>query len=52
MAQEIAAAAQAGGCQTELKILADHRHNAPYLNVPEDYWSAILNFIARTSAAG
>jgi hypothetical protein len=34
----------------ELKILGGHAHNAPYLNVPEDYWEAILEFIRQGSA--
>jgi alpha-beta hydrolase superfamily lysophospholipase len=51
MAEEIFAAAQAGGAPAELKILHGYRHNAPYLSVPEDYWAAILDFITRTSVA-
>jgi len=49
MAEEIFAAAKAGGAAAELAILRGYRHNAPYLSVPEDYWAAILDFIARTS---
>jgi len=49
MAEEIFAAAQAGGAPAELILLDGHRHNAPYWTVPEDYWTAILDFIARTS---
>jgi fermentation-respiration switch protein FrsA (DUF1100 family) len=49
MAQEIHAAAVAAGVAVELQIVDGHRHNAPYLTVPEDYWSAILDFITRTS---
>jgi alpha-beta hydrolase superfamily lysophospholipase len=50
MAQEIARSAAVAGVAVELRILEHHRHNAPYLTVPEDYWSAILSFMARTAA--
>jgi fermentation-respiration switch protein FrsA (DUF1100 family) len=49
MAQEIYAAAVAAGVAAELQVLDGHLHNAPYLTVPEDYWTAILSFIARAS---
>jgi len=47
MAQAIHSAAQSSGRQVDLEILTGHAHNAPYLNVPEDYWAAILRFIMR-----
>jgi uncharacterized protein len=49
MAEQIHRAALASGVAVELRILEGHRHNAPYLNVPEDYWAAIVEFIARES---
>ena len=49
MAEDIYAAAKAVGALAELRVFNGYRHNAPYLSVPEDYWSAILDFIARTS---
>lgn len=52
MAEEIHSAAQSAGRQVELRILTAHAHNAPYLTAPEDYWQAILSFIASIVAAG
>lgn len=47
MADEIYAAARAGGAPAELAVFESYRHNAPYLSVPEDYWAAILDFLHR-----
>jgi alpha-beta hydrolase superfamily lysophospholipase len=49
MAEELFAAACAGGTHAELQILSGYPHDAVYCAVPEDYWSAVLDFIARTS---
>jgi alpha-beta hydrolase superfamily lysophospholipase len=45
MAEEIHRAAEASGVRVELRVLEGHRHNAPYLTVPEDYWAEIVRFI-------
>jgi alpha-beta hydrolase superfamily lysophospholipase len=50
MAEDIYAAARAGGAPADLAVFHGYRHNAPYLSVPEDYWSAIVDFISRTSS--
>jgi fermentation-respiration switch protein FrsA (DUF1100 family) len=50
MAEDIYRAAAASGVQVQLQVLEGHRHNAPYLAVPEDYWAAIVDFIAPTSS--
>jgi hypothetical protein len=47
MAEEIHNAAAVAGVAAELQVLEGHYHNAPYLNVPEDYWAAILIFISK-----
>jgi fermentation-respiration switch protein FrsA (DUF1100 family) len=46
MAEEIYARGRAAGRDIQLSVLQGHAHNAPYLSVPEDYWGAILEFIA------
>jgi fermentation-respiration switch protein FrsA (DUF1100 family) len=49
MAEEIHRVADASGVAVELRVLEGHRPNAPYLNVPEDYWLVVTEFIARKS---
>jgi fermentation-respiration switch protein FrsA (DUF1100 family) len=50
MAEEIHGAAAAAGVAVELRVLGGHRHNAPYLTVPEDYWIVIIEFVLRNRA--
>jgi fermentation-respiration switch protein FrsA (DUF1100 family) len=51
MAERIYASAKAGGAPAELVLLDGHRHNAPYLAVPQDYWGEIVAFLRRTAGA-
>lgn len=49
MAEELYVAAQQGSVSAELLVFSGYRHDAVYRTVPDDYWIAILDFIARTS---
>jgi fermentation-respiration switch protein FrsA (DUF1100 family) len=49
MAEQLFAAARASGAPAQLEVLEGLAHNSPYLTVPEDYWQAIRQFIARNS---
>ena len=49
MAEELYRAAREKGVNAEVKILDGYVHDAAYKKVPEEYWSAILGFIARVS---
>jgi alpha-beta hydrolase superfamily lysophospholipase len=47
MAEQLHAAAIAGGVASTLYIFPGYAHNAPYLQVPQDYWAAVAEFIAQ-----
>jgi hypothetical protein len=49
MAEDLYTAARNSGTSAELSIFPGYAHDAPFRSVPEDYWSAIVDFIARTS---
>ena len=50
MAEDLLAAAHRGGTEAELHILPGYAHDAPYRLVPEDYWSAVIDFITRVAS--
>jgi alpha-beta hydrolase superfamily lysophospholipase len=50
MAEELHAAALAGGVSSTLRIFPGYAHNAPYLLVPDDYWTSVTEFVAAETA--